>query len=64
MKHYHSGENAATQKLRNQGEAELSCTCPGCYMPRLRRFEELNAQLAREVDRLRQANMSDLEVAA
>ncbi len=28
--------------------------CPGCHLPRLRRMEEFNAQLARANDALRQ----------
>jgi hypothetical protein len=32
------------------------CTCAGCHLPRLKRFETFNAQLAQENDRLRREN--------
>jgi len=65
MSKYHDGDSAATQKLHNQKtQPRLACACPGCHLPRLQRLEELNADLAREVDRLRQVIKLEQEVAA
>jgi hypothetical protein len=47
------------RKLQNNSTGApgsgMPCYCPG-YLPRLRRFEVLNAQLAQENDRLRREN--------